>query len=69
VNSVAFAPDGHTLASASNDATVILWNLTQLNALRAQPADAACALTGGGLNPGEWARDIPGLPYQDTCPP
>ena len=28
MNSVAFAPDGHTLATGSDDGTVILWDLT-----------------------------------------
>jgi WD40 repeat protein len=30
VNSVSFSPDGKTLALASNDKSVILWNLEQL---------------------------------------
>ena len=31
VNSVTFAPNGAYLASASNDATIILWNVTAWN--------------------------------------
>lgn len=45
----------------------ILWDLTSLNDLRAHPAERACSLTGRGLDQAEWARYIPGLPYQDTC--
>jgi hypothetical protein len=42
VEAVAFSPDGHTLATASNDQTVILWDLTD----RTQPRRLGQPLTG-----------------------
>jgi WD40 repeat protein len=65
---VVFAPDGNTLATGSGDGTAILWDLHGLNHLRATATDRACSITQGGLGRDEWARYIPDLLYQDTCP-
>jgi WD40 repeat protein len=68
VESVVFAPDGRTLATGSDDYSTMLWDLTGLNSLRDHALERACAITGGGLNPDEWARYVPGLAYEDACP-
>ncbi|GAA0800647.1 TIR domain-containing protein [Spirilliplanes yamanashiensis] len=74
---LAFNPDGRTLAVTvvtNNDTRptrtfqeVGLWDLTELNHLRADPGDFGCAVVGGGLTPAEWTREIPEIAYEPTC--
>jgi WD40 repeat protein len=78
VNSVAFSPDGITLASGSGALTpdrsggnyegaIILWDVTNPAVLRADPLAAACRRVGQGLSKDEWVHYIPSLPYRGTC--
>ena len=64
--SMAFSPDENTLITGCD--TVIWWDLKDLKSLRSHAIERACALTGGGLGRGQWARYIRALPYQETCP-
>ncbi|MGQ0774635.1 MAG: nSTAND1 domain-containing NTPase [Pseudonocardiales bacterium] len=68
VSSVAFALDGRTLATSSQDGKIILWDLADLYQVRDHAVERACSITHGGLTRDEWARNIPDLPYQDSCP-
>jgi WD40 repeat protein/ABC-type oligopeptide transport system ATPase subunit len=67
---MAFSSDGNTLAIGTNygwDGRLTLWDLSDLTALRTDPAALGCTITGRGLTPDEWAREIPELAYQLTC--
>ncbi|MGH3930201.1 MAG: hypothetical protein ACRDTF_09515 [Pseudonocardiaceae bacterium] len=57
-----------TLATASADRTVILWDLTELNYFLDHVVERVYAFAPGGLGREEWERRISGLPYQETCP-
>ena len=45
----------------------VLWDMRTLTDVRQDPIAAACALSGGGLRPDQWARFISGLTYVDAC--
>jgi WD40 repeat protein len=60
VTSVAFSPDGRTLAGGTSGGTSWLWNLDVQYAI-----ERICA-TAGGLTPRQWSQYVP-LPYQPSC--
>jgi hypothetical protein len=75
VGSAVFSPDGTILAAGtaqllpdgSYAGSVVLWNLAELSALRANLSTHACNRAGRGFTPQEWALYIPDLPFRDTC--
>src|SRR5437588_697291 len=59
--SVAFSPDGHTLASSSGNINM-LW---ELNA--DQAAERICSTTGTSLTPEKWQQVLAELPFSQPC--
>lgn len=64
---VAFAANGQTLALATPDRAVALWDLEGLNDVRENLLRAACARMSSVLDKTLWAFYAPGLTYREGC--
>jgi len=62
VSSVAFAPDGNTLASGSYDNTIILWDLNPRSW-----AEKSCQRAGRNFTRAEWEKYFPNDEYRKSC--
>jgi WD40 repeat protein len=64
INSVAFSPDGKTLASGDDEGFFILWDVDPTSW-----SERACKLANRNLTDAEWLRYVgTDEPYAKTCP-
>ena len=59
---VGFSPDGHTVVTGGSDRTVRLWEMEPGRAV-----DLICAAGGDSVSGDEWAKYLPGVPYEPVC--
>jgi WD40 repeat protein len=67
VNSIAFSPDGRTLAAGTLDGTVRLFPGPLLWRDFATLRSEVCGVVAGGLTPTIWRTYAPSIDYRDPC--
>ncbi|TXK39956.1 NACHT and WD repeat domain-containing protein [Nonomuraea sp. C10] len=67
---IAFSSDGRVAATNLRDRKLVLWDLSFLNEVAADPVRVACVVVERGLNAQEWRSFVSGFgpPYRETCP-
>lgn len=69
VRAVAFSPDGRTFVTGGSDFRVLMWDVGGLRDLANHAIERACAIVGGeGLDRREWAKYVPNIDYEPSCP-
>jgi WD40 repeat protein len=63
INSIGFSPDGHYLATASDNDDLTLWPWRTEDLI-----ERACRHLTRNLNRKEWLDFLPDTPYRPTCP-
>jgi WD40 repeat protein len=62
INAIAYSPDGHTVATASTDKTITLWNTDPDTAIT-----TICDSLNRDFTPNEWAKFFPDTTHHPTC--
>ncbi|WP_431902189.1 caspase, EACC1-associated type [Nonomuraea sp. bgisy101] len=67
-DAVTLSADGRRMFAVGAETGAVVWDLASYAAVLRDPVAAACGISHGGFDEGEWTRLTGGLPYQRSCP-